>query len=117
MSNKYNAIIILGPTASGKTNISLALANQLNGEIINADSMQIYKYFNIGTAKPTNEEFNMVNHHLFDFVEPTNQFSVSDYKKLAQNKFFELNKKNIWGSQGKNTEVACHSLLQWTTFC
>lgn len=95
MSNKYNAIIILGPTASGKTNISLSLAKQLKGEIINADSMQIYKHFNIGTAKPTQKELNTINHHLFDFVEPTSEFSVSDYRELAENKFFELNNKKI----------------------
>lgn len=92
---EYNAIVILGPTASGKTNISLELAKKLGGEIVNADSMQIYKYFDIGTAKPTEEELNKANHHLFDFVEPNTQFSVSEYRELALQKFDELQQKNI----------------------
>lgn len=93
--NKYDSIIILGPTASGKTNISLSLAKTLNGEIINADSMQIYKFFNIGTAKPTPNELQTVNHHLFDFVNPNDEFSVSDYRQFAEKKIDELKNKNI----------------------
>lgn len=80
---KYNSIIILGPTGSGKTELSIKLAKQLNGEIINADSMQIYKYFNIGTAKPSLQEREEIPHHLMDFLEPTEDFSVSEYKKLC----------------------------------
>lgn len=80
---RYNSIIILGPTGSGKTELSIRLAKSLNGEIINADSMQIYKYFNIGTAKPTESEKAGVKHHLMDFLEPTENFSVSDYRKLC----------------------------------
>lgn len=92
---KYDSIIILGPTASGKTNISLSLAKELKGEIVNADSMQIYKFFNIGTAKPTPDELKTVNHHLFDFVNPNDEFSVSDYRQFAENKINELKNKNI----------------------
>jgi len=80
---KYNSIIILGPTGSGKTELSIKLAKALNGDIINADSMQIYKYFNIGTAKPSIEERAGIVHHLMDFLEPTENFSVSEYRKLC----------------------------------
>lgn len=79
----YNSIIILGPTASGKTDISINLAKQLNSEIINADCMQIYKELDIGTAKASIEEQDGIKHHLLDFVEPTKGFSVSEYRDLA----------------------------------
>ncbi len=79
----FNTIIILGPTASGKTDISIKIAKALNTEIVNADCMQIYKHLNIGTAKATPIEQDGITHHLLDFVEPTNEFSVSEYKKLA----------------------------------
>ncbi len=79
----YNSIIILGPTASGKTDISINLAKQFNSEIINADCMQIYKELDIGTAKASIEEQDGIKHHLLDFVEPTKEFSVSEYRDLA----------------------------------
>lgn len=79
----YNSIIILGPTASGKTDISINLAKQLNSEIINADCMQIYKELDIGTAKASIEDQDGIKHHLLDFVEPTKEFSVSEYRDLA----------------------------------
>ena len=79
----YNTIIILGPTASGKTDISINLAKRLNTEVINADCMQIYKELTIGTAKATPEEQDGVKHHLLDFVDPTSEFSVTDYKEKA----------------------------------
>ncbi len=79
----FNTIIVLGPTASGKTDVSIMLAKALNTEIINADCMQIYKELTIGTAKATVEEQQGIKHHLLDFVEPTKEFSVSEYKELA----------------------------------
>ena len=79
----FNTIIVLGPTASGKTDVSIMLAKALNTEIINADCMQIYKELNIGTAKATPEEQQGIKHHLLDFVDPTSEFSVSEYKALA----------------------------------
>ena len=79
----FNTIIVLGPTASGKTDVSIMLAKALNTEIINADCMQIYKELTIGTAKATIEEQQGIKHHLLDFVEPTKEFSVSEYKELA----------------------------------
>ena len=76
-------IVIAGPTACGKTALSLGLG--LDAELIGADSMQIYKYMDIGTAKPTPKERSMAVHHLIDFVEPTAEFSVADYCALAHN--------------------------------
>ena len=74
-------IVILGPTAIGKTKLSIKLAKEYNGEIINADSMQLYKYLNIGTAKITEEEKNGIPHHLFDIKEPTEEYSIYNYQK------------------------------------
>ncbi len=79
----FDSIIILGPTASGKTSISIKLAKLLNTEIINADSMQIYKNLNIGTAKPSKSEQDGIKHNLLDFVEPNKEFSVEQYRELA----------------------------------
>ena len=83
--NKPKVIAICGPTASGKTKLGIELANKLNGEIISCDSMQIYKEMDIGTAKPTLEERQEAKHHLIDFVSPDQRYSVSEYKKDAEN--------------------------------
>lgn len=77
-------IVIVGPTASGKTNLSIELAKRMNGEIISADSMQIYKYMDIGTAKPTEEEMQGINHYLIDEVLPSEDFNVVRFKELAE---------------------------------
>ena len=76
-------IVIAGPTASGKTGLSIGLAKALSGEIVSADSMQIYKYMNIGTAKPTEAEKEGIVHHMMDFLEPDVNFSVADYCEMA----------------------------------
>ena len=78
-----NIICIAGPTASGKTALAVALAKELNGEVISCDSMQIYKHMNIGTAKPTKEEMQGIPHHMLDVAEPTEDFSVSRYCEMA----------------------------------
>lgn len=80
---KPKVLVIAGPTASGKTGISIELAKRLNGEIVSADSMQIYKYMNIGTAKPTEEEKNGISHYMMDFLEVGDKFSVAQYKDMA----------------------------------
>jgi len=76
-------IIIAGPTAVGKTDLTLSLAEKLNSEIISADSMQIYRGMDIGSAKPTQEEMKGIPHHLIDCADPKEPFSVSDYRKSA----------------------------------
>ena len=67
----------------GKTALSIELAKRINGEIVSADSMQIYKYMNIGSAKPTKDEIQGIKHYMIDFVEPNERYSVADYKKEA----------------------------------
>lgn len=76
-------IVILGPTASGKTDLAIKLAHKLNGEIVLADSRQIYKEMNIATAKPTQKEQRLIPHHLLNVITPDKIFSVAQYQKLA----------------------------------
>ena len=78
-----NLICIAGPTASGKTALSIALAKELDGEVVSCDSMQIYRRMDIGTAKPTKEEMDDIPHHMIDICEPDEDFSVSRYCEMA----------------------------------
>ena len=77
-------LAIVGPTASGKSSLALALAKRLDGEIISCDSMQIYRRMDIGTAKPTKEELAIAPHHMIDVIEPTQSFSCADYVEMAE---------------------------------
>ncbi len=77
-------LIIVGPTAVGKTELSISLAHQLNGEIISADSMQVYKYMNVGSAKPSIEEQQGIPHFLIDEMDPRENFSVAQFQKKAK---------------------------------
>ena len=79
-----NLLIIAGPTAVGKSDLSVDLAKKLNGEIISVDSMQIYKYMDIGSAKITTEEMDGIKHHMIDVTTPDKPFSVVDFKNMAQ---------------------------------
>ena len=87
---KKKILVIGGPTAVGKTELSIELAKRLNGEIISADSMQIYKYMDIGSAKVSKEEMNGVVHHLIDVVDPSINFSVADYKEQGEKTIKEI---------------------------
>ena len=78
-----NIICIAGPTASGKTALAVELAKELNGEVVSCDSMYVYKYMNIGTAKPSLEEMQGIPHHMIDVAEPWEDFSVSRYCEMA----------------------------------
>ncbi len=80
-NKKYPLIILLGPTAVGKTSLSLDIAEEINAEIISADSMQIYKDMDIGTDKIKEEYRKIIKHHMIDIITPENQFSVADYQK------------------------------------
>lgn len=84
MSTIPKIIVILGPTASGKSDLALYLAQQLNGEIISADSMQVYRGMDIGTAKLSLAERQNIPHHLLDVCDPQDYFSVADYRQLAE---------------------------------
>lgn len=91
-------IVIVGPTGVGKTYVSVEIAKKLNAEIINADSVQVYKEFNIGVAKTTKEEMCGIKHHLFDFVDTCKNYTVFDYQKDARsilNKLIEENKNIV----------------------
>lgn len=81
---KDKILVLAGPTAVGKTELSIRLAKALNGEIVSTDSMQIYKGMDIGSAKITEEEMQGVKHHMLDVVEPDKAFSVADYKDMAE---------------------------------
>jgi tRNA dimethylallyltransferase len=76
-------VAVIGPTAVGKSQLALRLAKGFNGEIINADSRQVYRYMDIGTAKPSHDELSLIRHHLIDLINPDELFSLAIYQKLA----------------------------------
>ena len=90
---KNKVIVICGPTASGKTALSIELAKKINGEIVSCDSMQIYKDMDIGTAKPTVEEMQEIKHYLIGYVSPEKRYSVADYKIDAKKAIKAIIKK------------------------
>ncbi len=93
---KQKVIVICGPTASGKTALSIELAKKVNGEIVSCDSMQIYKEMDIGTAKPTLEEMQGIKHYMIGIISPNERYSVADYKKDAKKAIREiLNKGKV----------------------
>ncbi len=92
--NKIPIIILTGPTAVGKTNLSIELAKNLDAEIISADSMQIYKYMDVGSAKVTEEEMQGIKHYLVDEVTPDYAFSVSEFQQRADNYINEIRNKD-----------------------
>ncbi|MBR2590922.1 MAG: tRNA (adenosine(37)-N6)-dimethylallyltransferase MiaA [Clostridia bacterium] len=81
--NKIKILAVVGPTASGKSALAVELAKRYGGEVVSCDSMQIYKHLCIATAKPTAQEMQGIPHHLIDFLEPTEAFSVAEYVRLA----------------------------------
>ena len=94
MKQKENLLVIVGPTAVGKTAVSIDVAKKLNGEIISADSMQIYKYMDIGTAKIKPEEMEGIPHYLIDIVYPDEDFTVADFKHHAEKYIKKINAVN-----------------------
>ena len=98
MTNKINfskkLVLIAGPTASGKSNLAIHLAKKIKGEIINADSMQVYKELNILTARPSKTDLNKINHHLYGFRSVKKEFSSGDWLKLAKKNIKKIRDKN-----------------------
>ncbi len=90
---KPKIVIILGPTSSGKTELAVRLAERLDGEIINADSMQVYRGMDVGTAKPSAELRSRVPHHLLDIVDPSEPFSASDFRREAARAIAEIHSR------------------------
>ncbi|MDB4827805.1 tRNA (adenosine(37)-N6)-dimethylallyltransferase MiaA [Candidatus Pelagibacter sp.] len=93
MDLKSKIILISGPTASGKSNFSIKLAKKINGEIINADSMQVYKELKILSARPYPKDYQKIKHHLYGFHSAKNNFSTGDWLKIAIKKIKEVRKK------------------------
>ena len=94
MDLKSKIILISGPTASGKSNFSIKLAKKINGEIINADSMQVYKELKILSARPNIKDYQKIKHHLYGFHSVKNNFSTGDWLKIAIKKIKEVRKRN-----------------------
>ena len=93
MDLKSKIILIAGPTASGKSKFAIKLAKKIRGEIINADSMQVYKELKILSARPSLKEYQNIKHHLYGFHNVKNNFSTGDWLKLATKKISEIQKK------------------------
>lgn len=91
---KEKIIVILGQTSTGKSDFAVSIAKQINGEILSADSRQVYKGMDLGTGKITKKEMHNVPHHLLDIISPKKVFSVSDFQKIANKKIEEIIKKN-----------------------
>lgn len=91
---EQRVVVIVGPTCSGKTKLGIELADELNSEIISADSRQIFKYLTIGTAKPSKKELSQVKHHLIDTLDPSENYNVGLFEKDALKVLDELSKKN-----------------------
>ena len=94
MDLKSKIILIYGPTASGKSSFAIKLAKKIKGEIINADSMQVYKELRILSARPSQKDYQKIKHHLYGFYSVKKKFSTGDWLKLANNKIQEVKKRN-----------------------
>ena len=93
MDLKSKIILIYGPTASGKSNFAVKLAKKIDGEIINADSIQIYKELKVLSARPFKKDYQKIKHHLYGFQSVTKNFSTGDWLKLIDQKILNLRKK------------------------
>ena len=112
-NDKSFIIVLVGPTAVGKTEFSIELAKRFNGEIISGDSMQVYKKMNIGTAKITKDEMDGVPHHMIDIIEPDETFSAYDFKNRAQQLITEITNRGrvpiIAGGTGLYIQSLIHN--------
>src|SRR5579875_395527 len=95
IKDKPKILAILGPTAAGKSELGIQVAKRIGGEIVNADSLQVYKHMDIGTAKPSRAEREKIPHYLIDIVDPDAEFNAGAYKRVAQEVIRELHKRGI----------------------
>lgn len=114
---KIPVIAVVGPTASGKTALAVKIAQRFNGQVVSADSMQIYKGMDIATAKPTAEEMGGIKHFLIDFLPTDVRFSVADYVSAAQECITHVNSDGYLPIIAGGTGLYVDSLLQNITFC
>ena len=116
IDEKIKVIVITGATASGKTDLSFKLAEQVDIEIISADSRQIYKYLNIGTAKPTQNELSTVKHHFVDFLEPTQNYSAGEFGNQAYKVLLDIAARGkipvVVGGSGLYLKGLCEGLFE-----
>lgn len=116
MEEKIKLLAVVGPTASGKTSLAVHLAKKFHGEVVSADSMQIYKKMQIATAKPTLEEMEGIPHHLIDFLPLEQSFSVSDYVTLAREKIEEITGRGALPIIAGGTGLYISSLVDNVSF-
>lgn len=115
---KIPLLVIVGPTASGKTRLAVELAKRLDGEVVSADSMQVYKRMDIATAKPTPAEMEGIPHHLIGFLEPDNTvFSVADYTLLAQKAIKEIHGRGKLPILCGGTGLYVSAVVDYLDFC
>ena len=114
---KIKTIFVVGPTASGKTGLSIELAKRYNGEIVSADSMQIYKGFHIASAAPDEDEKMGIPHHLLEFLESDTEYSVAEYVKAAKECIEDINAREKLPIIVGGTGLYISSLLDNTSFC
>ncbi|MDY3972692.1 MAG: tRNA (adenosine(37)-N6)-dimethylallyltransferase MiaA, partial [Clostridia bacterium] len=114
--SKIPLIVVAGPTASGKTGLAIDIANYVGGEIVSADSMQIYKYMNIGSAKPTQKERAKAVHHMIDFLEPDAEFSVADYTEMAHKVIADIYERGKIPIMAGGTGLYINSVVNDVTF-
>ncbi len=105
-------VVVLGPTASGKTSLSVALAEQFNGEIVNCDSVAMYREFDVGTAKPTAQECARVPHHLLDCIEPQGQITAGEYARQARQALQEISARGRFPIVVGGTGLYLRALLE-----
>jgi tRNA dimethylallyltransferase len=115
--SKANRIIaVVGPTCTGKSDLALLLASQFDGEIVNADSMQVYQHFDIGTAKPDSKALSLVPHHLIDVVSPSHEFNAALFKELATNALADIHSRGnlpvVVGGTGLYVKALIYSLFK-----
>lgn len=113
---KIPVIVVSGPTASGKSALALKIAEKYGGEIVSADSMQIYKELSVGTAKPDKSEIKRVPHHLVDILEPEEKFSAADFKKRAEEAIEDISSRGRLPIIAGGTGLYIDSLLYSTGF-
>lgn len=114
--NKIPLAVVAGPTASGKTRLAVSLCKVFHGEVVSADSMQIYHGMQIATAKPTAEEMNGIPHHMIDFQSPQEPFSVADYVRLASEEIKNIHNAGHLPVLTGGTGLYIRSLLQGISY-